>query len=224
MLSGWRRLAAARGALAGIEFAIVVPVLLAMLAGVVDLSRAVITMRRLTVAAEDVALVASTMAVQASALNTLSSQQAWQATTAPFALFPNWRSATGGFSVTLSAVEFTPTPAGCTTACSGYVPRTRWSVSNRAGAVALRPCGALSVVANGSPDRMTTLPAGAVGQTSLLIGDVSTVFVPLFTGLFVGPVTLLRSAYIPPRVSNGIRLTGAGPGQTQMQAEVVTCP
>lgn len=221
MLRSCRRLRAARGAVAGIEFALILPLLLALLAGLVDLSLAFITARRLSVAASDVALMASTMAVQSSNLNALSGTQAWRATTAPFAVFPAWRAvgkSSKAFSITLSAVEFAATPAGCTTQCASRVANTRWSVGNATGQVVLRPCGGLAMAASGS-DSMTTLPAGVFGTTSLLVGDVSTVFVPLFTSVFVGPVTLLRSAYVPPRVNNGVQLaTTDGPGQ------VVTCP
>ena len=73
----------------------------------------------------------------------------------------------------------------------------------------LRACGALAMAADGS-DSMTTLPVGVFGSTSLLVGDVSTVFVPLFTSVFVGPVTLLRSAYVPPRLNNGVSLADVG--------------
>ena len=216
-LKPWRRLLGARGALAGIEFALILPLLVGTLAGVVDLSMAVITERRLTVAAADVAVIASTMAVQSSALNTLSGTQAWQATTAPFAVFPAWpRTGTGnGFAITLSAVDFTAT-------ANGYAAATRWSVGNPTGQVKLRPCGALAAVPDGTPSSLATLPAGVFGATSVLVGDVSTVFVPLFTDalvrVFVGPVTMLRSAYVPPRVNNSVQLTGSGPGQA------VTCP
>ncbi len=220
MLRRLRQLLAARSALAGIEFALILPVMLTMLAGLVDLSLAVITARRLTVAAEDVALVASTMAVQFHSLNALSGLQAWQATTAPFAIFPAWRNLNGsnGFSITLSAVDFAATPAGCTANCAGYAAATRWSVANPRGQVALRPCGALAAVPDGQPASMATLPAGVFGPTSLLVGDVATVFMPLLTGVFIGPVPMRRSAYIPPRVNNGVQLTSLGPGQS------VICP
>ena len=73
-----------------------------------------------------------------------------------------------------------------------------------------------------TPSSLATLPAGVFGATSVLVGDVSTVFVPLFTDalvrVFVGPVTMLRSAYVPPRVNNSVQLTGSGPGRA------VICP
>jgi len=215
-----RGLPTARSALAGIEFALILPFLLTVLAGLVDLSLGVITARRLTVAAADVALVASTMAVQSKTLNALSGQQAWQATTTAFAIFPAWRNLTGSndFSITLSAVDFAATPAGCTVKCAGYAASTRWSVANQLGQVRLRACGALAAVPDGQQADMTTLPAGVFGPTSVLIGDVATVFVPLLTGIFVGPVPMMRSTYVPPRLNNGVQLTSLGPGQS------IICP
>ena len=214
-----RRLWAARSALAGVEFALVLPVLMLVLAGLVDLSMAVIMQRRVTVAAEDVGLVASTMAVQASSLNAITGQQAWQATTTPFALFPDWRAANAtGFAITLSAVDFVATPSGCTTRCTGYTANTRWSVANPRGQLVLRPCGTLAAVPNGTGPSMTTLPAGVFGPSSVLVADVSAVFVPLFSSVFTGPVTILRSAYIPPRVNSTVSLTGSYPGRS------IVCP
>ncbi len=218
MLS-WRRLPGARRAVAGLEFALVLPLLLTMLAGAVDLTLASITARRLTIAATDVALIASTLAVQTATLGTLTGQQAWQATTAPFALFPQWTAANAaGFSITLSEVDFTASPAGCATACTSYAATTRWSAGNLRGQIVLRPCGALPSVANGGPSSMTTLPAGVFGPAAVLVGDVATVFTPLFSSVFTGPVAMLRSGYIPPRVNTAVTLSGAGPAQT------VTCP
>ena len=206
-----RGLARARTAVAGIEFAVMLPLLLTMLFGTTDLALAIITVSRLTTAAGDVTLIASTMAVQTSNLNALTGQQAWQATTAPFAVFPAWRGPGQTFSITLSAVDFTADG-------TGFRAETRWSVGNPKGQTVLRPCGVLPAVPNGSAPSMAALPAGAFGPTSILVGDVSTVFVPLFTAAFVGPVAFQRSAYVSPRVNNGVTLVGAGPAKT------VSCP
>ena len=163
--------------------------------------------RRLTVAADSVATIASTMAVQAVSLNSLSGRQAWQASTAPFALFPSWVSAagTGTFSITLSGVTFTPSG-------SSYKARVAWSVANPAGQARLRACGTLAASADSAPSSLTSLPTDAFGATSILVADVSAVFTPLFTSVFLGPFTLQRSAYVSPRVSNGVALVGAFPG------------
>ena len=207
------RLSRDRRAVAAIEFVIILPFMLALLAGVVDLSLATITARRLTAAAADVATIASTMAVQSSNLNAVTGQQAWQATTAPFARFPNWRiGGTGAsFSITLSSVSFTPS-------AGGYKASTDWSASNTSGTTVLRPCGTLPAVADNSASSMSSLPAGVFGPTSILVGDVSTQFVPMFSGVFTGPIQMLRSAYVSPRINNGVTLSAGGP------AKQVICP
>ena len=207
------RLLRARRGLAGVEFAMIAPVLLALLCGVADLSRAIIMARRLTVAATSTALIASTMAVQASSLNALSGRQALQATTAPFAVFPNWQlvANNGTFSITLSAVTFTA-------AKSGYTSHVAWSVANPSGQSRLRACGVLAPTSDDSPSTLASLPASVFGPTSIMVADVSGVFVPAFTSVFLGSFTLQRSGYFSPRINNGVALTSAFPGP------VVTCP
>lgn len=200
-----------RRGLAGIEFALVLPFLLLVLAGIVDLALGILMNRRLMVAADAVATIASTMAVQAASLNTLTGTQAWQATTAPFALFPDWRlgAVPGAFAITLSSVNFT---SGGTAASVG------WSVASPQGQPKLRACGTLASVSNGSPASLATLPAGVFGATSLLVADVQAPYAPMFAGIFTGTVTLMQSAYVSPRINNGVSLSGAFPGNS------VVCP
>ncbi len=212
MLRPLSELGRSRRGLAGIEFALLLPVLLSCLAGATDLSLAVITGRRLTVAAQSVGIIASTMAVQTSSLNTLSGLQAWQATTAPFALFPQWLTAAvqpGAYSITLSGVDFV-------SAGAGYAASTQWSVANPSGSIKLRPCGSLAAVPDDSTITATTLPAGVFGPTSVLVADVSTIFTPVFTSIFVGNVPMSRSAFVSPRAGNGVRLSSSGPGVTML--------
>lgn len=214
------RLLRSRRALAGLEFAIVAPFLVMVLLGMVDLSRAIIMARRLMVAADETATIASTEAVQVANLNSLTPYQAYAATTVPFAIFPTWlasqSSVNNSFSITLSEVNFTATSKTCTTSCS-YTANVSWSVANPSGQTRLRSCGQLVSVPNTSPSSLTTLPAGAFGATSVIVADVSQVFVPLFTAVFLGNVTLQRTAYVSPRVNNAVALVSgfAGP--------VITC-
>ena len=201
------KLLRARRGLAGVEFAILAPLLLAMLCGVVDLCRGIVMARRLTVAAGSVATIASTMAVQASNLNALTGPQAWQASTAPFALFPAWLGSPlpGSFAITLSSVTFA---AGA----SGYTANVAWSVANPAGQMRLRPCGRQAAAADDAASSLGSLPADVFGPTSILVADVSGVFEPVFTAVFLGPFTLQRTAYVSPRIGNGVALLGGFPG------------
>ena len=192
MLRLWR----SRRALAGVEFAIVAPFLVTVLL-------------RMTVAADAVATIASTEAVQVAAQSTLTAYQAYAATTAAFAIFPTWlatqTSVNNSFAITLTEVNFTASPKNCTTTCT-YTGKVAWSVANPAGQAKLRNCGTVQSVANGTASSMTTLPAGAIGATSVFVADVSQVFTPLFTGIFLGDVTMQRSAYVSPRVNNAVTL------------------
>ncbi len=215
------RLLRSRKGLAGLEFAIVAPVLIAMLLGMVDLSRAILMGRRLQVAADDVATIASTEAVQTSALNVISAYQAYAATTAPFALFPTWiasqYSLGNSFAITLTEVNFTGSPKGCTTACTSYTANVSWSIANPQGQPVLRTCGTLSSSANGSSTSMTTIPAGNFGSTSVFVADVSQNFKPLFATV-LGNITMTRSSYVSPRVNNAVTLV---PGYI---GPIVMCP
>jgi Flp pilus assembly protein TadG len=199
-----------RRAVAGVEFALVLPFLLALLAGAVDLSTAWLTTRRLVAAAEQTGLVATTLAVQAATLGQLSGLQAWKATTAPFASFPGWSaSATSGYSITLSEIVFTAGKGG------SYAGAVKWSVAFPGGAPVLRPCGTVTSLPAGSRS-LTGVPAGVFGPTAVLVADISTLFVPPLTGVFTGPVTLAESAFVSPRVNNAVTLTGSGPAVTKI--------
>lgn len=203
------KLLRSRKGLAGLEFALVAPVLVTVLLSVADLSRAILMGRRLQVAADAVATIASTEAVQTSSLNILSAYQAYAATTAPFALFPTWiasqYSVLNSFAITLTEVNFSASPKGCTTACS-YTANVAWSVANPQGQPVLRSCGTLSSVPNGTAPSLATIPAGDFGATSVFIADVSQVFTPLFTAVFLGKITMQRTAYVSPRVNNSVTL------------------
>jgi Flp pilus assembly protein TadG len=202
---------ASRAGVAGLEFALLSPTLLVLFLGTIDLSGALLTARRMEIAAGAVAEIGSTAAAQTQALNVLTDVQAWQATTAAFALFPNWaaKPVTPRFAITLSGVAFTATPPGCTQNCS-YTASVIWSVANELGVPKLRACGPLASAPDGDPPSYTTLPAGNFGPTSLLIADISYTFQPIFFGFLIGDIPMLQSAYISPRINNGIQLVAAG--------------
>ncbi len=159
-----RPLRSARAGLAAVEFALVAPVLLTFFLGTIDLSKALITRRRLEFAARATTEIASTTAAQSLAQNILTNTGAWQATTAAFALFPAWatKSLAPVFTVTLSSVSFTATPSNRTQGCS-YSAAVTWSLANDLGQPQLRACGALAAAPDTAPPSYTTLPAGNFG-------------------------------------------------------------
>lgn len=200
-----------RAGVAGLEFALIAPVLLTLFLGTIDISGALLTARRMTIAAGSIAAIATTSSAQTQALNVLTDLQAWQATTAAFALFPGWTEVTAkqSFAITLSGVVFTATPAGCTQNCS-YTARVVWSVANNLGVAKLRACGALQTVPDTSAPSYQTMPVSNLGPNSLLVADISYTFQPIFFGFLIGDIPMMQSAYISPRVNNQTSLVGTG--------------
>ena len=203
-LAGRRR---GRSGLAGLEFALLSPLLLVLFLGTLDVSNAVLTARRLEIAAGAVARIASTSATQAQAQNSLTDVQALIATSAVFALFPSWTNSNApAFSITLSNVGFTAAPTGCTTNCT-YNGAVLWSVVLPLGVQQRRACGPVAAAPNGQASTYSSLPAGDFGPTSLLVADVSVVFHPYFLGFVIGDIPMMQSITMSPRVSNGTTLS-----------------
>ena len=200
-----------RAGVAGLEFALLSPILLLLFLGTIDLSNAVITARRMGTAAGSVAEIATTSSAQTQALNVLTDVQAWQATTAPFVFFPGWtaKASRQSFAVTLSAVVFTATKAGCTQNCS-YAANVTWSVANNLGVARLRACGQVTMAPDTDPATYDTLPASAFGPTSLLVADISYTFQPIFFGFLIGDIPMMHSAYLSPRINNTTLLQSMG--------------
>jgi Flp pilus assembly protein TadG len=210
----------ARAGVAGLEFALISPVLLTLFLGTIDISNALLTARRMGIAANSIATIATTSSVQTQALNILTDVQAWQATTAAFAFFPGWTAviARQTFAITLSGVVFTATPAGCTQNCA-YQAKIAWSVANNLGVAKLRACGPLAAAPNNNGPSYLTLPVGNFGQTSLLVADISYTFQPMFFGFITGNIPMMQSAYVSPRINNQTTLSSAGGAGIS-----VTCP
>jgi Flp pilus assembly protein TadG len=201
----------ARAGIAGLEFALISPILLTLFLGTIDVSNALLTARRMGIAANSVAAIATTSSAQSQALNILTDVQAWQATTAAFVFFPGWTAAIAKrtFTITISGVGFTATPAGCMQNCT-YRAKVVWSVANNLGGAKLRACGPLATVPNNNPASYLTLPDGNLGRTSLLIADISYTFQPMFFGFITGDIPMMQSAYVSPRINNETILSSAG--------------
>ena len=108
---------------------------------------------------------------------------------------------TSQYSVTLSAVVFFAN-ADCAAggACT-YVAGTAWSVALPQGLQVTRPpCGIITQVTPDQQATISNLPtSGMTTLTSVLVADVSYRYQPLFSGFITGPITLQRTAYLPPR-------------------------
>ncbi len=184
-----------------LEFAIILPVMVTMLMGVFDASQALIAMRQVTTASQEIAEIATELSVQPDGSTSLTPTQAYQSSTAVFAIMPQLKAQapSTGFAVTLSAVVFKATPTGCTSNCV-ITASTAWSVPLSLGRAVTRPCGVLAQVSASTSPSLTTLPtAGMTALSSVVVADVSYTFTPLF-GRFFGSFSIFRSTFLPPRV------------------------
>jgi Flp pilus assembly protein TadG len=188
----------------GIEFALVAPVMFILLSGAYDITQLLIAQRRVIVTAQEIVEIATELSIQPNQTMSLTTTQAYQAETAIYALIPGLKSGTdtSRFFVTLSAAVFTATPAGCVAGVNcTYVANTAWSTPlPQSTTPVTRPCGVIAQVAPTQQTTINNLPtAGMTGLQSIVIADVSYIYQPLFTGFVVGPVTLQRTAFLPPR-------------------------
>jgi hypothetical protein len=215
-------LPSSRRSVSALEFAIIAPVLITMMFGVWDISRALIVWQETYNAAQAVAQAGEKLSITAgSTLSTLTASQMQDAMTSVYAEIPGLNKGdgtgefTGPYSVTLSSVTFLPL---CTTAtgCARQSPLLLWtsSLTEGGGQLAtgyLRPCGtnALKIVSQ-FPSNSTTLASMAdpdpdykttMNVAPQVVADVQYTYTPITT-LYLLPVTFWASSAFPAPVGN----------------------
>jgi len=216
-----------RNGLAGIEFALIAPVLLSMLAGVYDLTTAYIAWERVNLCAQAIDQVATAQAANSIATNTLTKAQTSAAASSAYAYLPGvlTPSATP-FGVTVSSIVMTPVVPGCSGNTCLYTPHVAWSGVFQGAAGSRRPCdvvqgvSVITQVADTASPSATTLPADVYSPAPLLVIDVTYTFKPLFYS-FVSDITMRQSAYFSPRTglsNNWIQYVFTAPDSTTLCA------
>ncbi len=208
---GVRTVAAARAwiadrrGVAGLEFALSLPVLAVLAIVAFDLARYTIYVRKAHLAASTMAnLIArnDTGTINQNDLDAIFQTQ--------LVVFPEimkaardrnqWVWATVLSS--LSGIQF-KTLGACGVTCV-YVPYVAWTSGQG------RPCGTplIAAPAAAAPSP-STIPADIFGSGFLIVADVSFVYVPIFLRSVVGTVTIRRSFYIAPRYVTSIAYSAA---------------
>jgi Flp pilus assembly protein TadG len=182
---------------AAVEFGLALPVLGLMLLGFIELDRYAWATRQLEMTANAIAQMIS----QSSKVQPADMKYAQDSV---MVLFPrvlqdsarlgqNW---SDNVKVAMSAVNFTPTVAGCVSACT-YEAKVAWS-----GGSSRRPCATLSPAPNNTTPSPTTLPTDAFGPNAVIVVDLTYAYRPLFAPKIFGPLTVTRSSYLQPRYVN----------------------
>jgi Flp pilus assembly protein TadG len=186
----------ARG-IAAVEFAFVLPIMLTLYLGCVEVTQGVIANRQITAVARTIADLASQ---QTGALtdtgNAANGVNVSQIFAASQALFPQ-ATVVNPIRMTISSIDFVPVPAACTINCT-YNAQTSWSVTLNGGAA--RPCNiVLTPVSNGALASPTTMPVGVYGAGSVIVADVSYSYQPTFGYVLVNNIAIQHAAYMRPR-------------------------
>jgi len=218
-----------RGA-AAVEFALVFPMLIALLAGSYELARAIQTGRRLTALVDTISMMlAATPAAAAAsgatpattgAVNHVTLHYAHDATMVMFPdvladSYAKGKAWGADISISMAGVSFT-LAHGCTTASTSaacYVAKVTWT-----GDAKTRACGAtLASASDTATPSSSTLPVDLFTPVStqvaniysapppVIVVDVAFTWTPRAFSSLVSPITIRRSAYVYARYMDEVK-------------------
>lgn len=221
-----RRFAAAEGAMAAIEFALVLPVLVAILVAGSQVVLYVNASRKVGQVARSISQMISQATPPANSTTaTVNATDLHFSYDSTLVIFPYvmtdakrqniaWGS---DISINFASIAFTPlVTATCSdptdqSAC--YVANVVWTSSGtpQPGGTNYRPCIAPQLPASNTaaPNR-TTLPRSVYGPASLIVIDVVFTFTPTFAAKFLPPLRIARTAYVQPRYASLISFDTTG--------------
>ncbi len=209
-----RVLRATRG-VAGLEFALIAPVMFLMVAGVFDMSKGIILWQQVYNAAHTIPVSASILSVQPDKTTSLTVEQVQETTSAIYAEMPWLRDGIeqGQRSVTLTSVTFTQTNPICVplplVPCP-YTASVAWSVpykdSRGTGGVSgftqvVRACGNPTQVAPTQQLTKTQTPLTVLRTLNIsapdpiLVADVHYQYTPMFLRFLTGPLDFWATGY-----------------------------
>jgi Flp pilus assembly protein TadG len=197
--------ARSRRGVAAVEFALVLPFMVLLMLGSVEVARLITFSRKIELVANTAVEMLSqndTSAPGNSNEGVVNYQDLHFTQGAALVIFPQllkdaankgvlW---TSDISISMASVTFTPTPSTCTTSCT-YTANVVWNSGPNP-----RPCGTnLAAVADTSTPTPTTLPTDLYGPGTVLVVDIVYTYTPLFIENLFGSIKLSRSAFMAPR-------------------------
>jgi hypothetical protein len=216
----WRGIVRDRRGVAALEFALVFPLMLALLFGVYELSEPMMIYQEVYAAAHSIPASASSVAVQGDGSTSLTYAQVQFEASTIFAEIPALRSGQQAYGssdlVTISSVVFEPTSLTCPESVNpkcDYVPNVVWSVAYTGGDSGLHPFEALlgqndcqppPQVAPGNvpPGFLPTLNVttnATAWPDPILVVDVAVGYQPLLLTYTKTPIEFLAIGFWPVR-------------------------
>jgi Flp pilus assembly protein TadG len=200
-------------AIAAIEFAFAAPLLIGLVAGGYEMSRAVSQARQLTSLANSIAMMLTTNT--SGAVSYLNLHYAFDSAMINFPAvlgdsYSKSKSWNNDISISMAGVSFTPTVTGCTTSCT-YKANIVWTGGSAARACGSNPSAAPDATSP-SPSTLPTdlfdtvsTPAGTAAPLFVIAVDLVYTWSPTIFPKFFGSLTLKRSAYLSPRYVTQIK-------------------
>ncbi|WP_427953868.1 TadE/TadG family type IV pilus assembly protein [Acidiphilium sp.] len=217
-----------RRGVAALEFALVLPLMIALLFGVYELSEPMIIDQQVYAAAHSIPASASIAAVQGDGSTSLTYAQVQFAESTIFAEIPALRSGqeahASSDSVTMSSVVFEPNPSTCVASVSSpcnYNAYVAWSVaytggdSREAFNQVTRPCGIVTQVPAGdtAPGTLPTLGVSTEATAwpdPILVVDVAFSYQPLLLTYTKTPIVFAASGLWPVRSVKAASVDASG--------------
>jgi len=191
-----------KGAVAAIELAIVMPFLLLMFLGAIELSRYFMISKRVSTAAANMAQLLATSKGERTEgeLSFIIQARLLVPTLAEDTRYGI--SYEDQHPTSLASIEFRPTVAGCADNCTDEAFVTD-SFAHQ-GWVG-RPCGKQQKISDESAPTYTGVPASLYGPGSVVVADFNYDYRPLFGGRFINQISMHRAAFMAPRYLDTVK-------------------
>jgi len=190
-------------AVSAIEFALIAPLILALVLGAFDTYRFIYTTQRMQTTANAMATMIATTPpdnpIALSSVGTLNDDLVNAYHNSVWLLYPDFFGASsstiGGWwnlQTNFALIKMTSTGGG------NYKPSTQWVTTDNG--TTPRTCTATyNIIANDAPPDVNSLPQGAIGPSQLIVVDVIVPFQSLFVPNLFPKLNLMRTAYANPR-------------------------
>ncbi|TNC15266.1 pilus assembly protein [Methylobacterium terricola] len=210
----------AEDGIAAVELALILPVLLTLMIGGIQVIAYINAVRKIERVVESISqMVSQTRPVGNSSIATVNASDLHFSFDAAMVLFPYLmaegkrqnRSWSKVITINYAGIIFTQTAKNCAdsadqSAC--YRADVSWTsigTQQPSTGPVYRPCGTPQIAAdNKAPPTRTALPRSLFGPASMVVIDVEFTFTPTFGARYLPSIRIARSAYVQPRYATRV--------------------